>query len=362
VTGVIPPALAPVWRDVAAALPASHRGEPREVRPAGPAESPSARVWRVALEDGPRLALKLAAPGAPLDAEAWGLRWLGQRGAPVPAVLAVDPTRPAAWLALAWCGDTTLDEAVQSATPWKLAALGRRLAVAASAVERAYRPVTAGLRRQATWHVRVEALREQTGPWIAAAPKALAWLAEGRRAGSARAAECLLNSQLDGLLERTLAAALGAEADVGSLDYNARNVILGERPSAMTLLDFAATGVDWPERRFVQYGTATGAGPTGGDFRSVIGPASVRAYATAVAPQREADAHDVARAVDAHDVLLLLTAATGLRAVAGGVAHPERAQGWADVSARRVALRRLLRRRLVVDGPAEALRAALRRG
>jgi hypothetical protein len=354
VTGVIPPALVPVWRDVAVALPASHRGEPREVRPAGPAESPSARVWRVTLEDGPKLALKLAAPGAPLDAEAWGLRWLGERGAPVPAVLAVDPTQPAAWLALAWCGDTTLDEAVQTATSWKLATLGRRLAVAASAVERAYRPVTAGLRRQATWHERVAALREQTSPWIAAAPEALAWLGEGRRAGGDRAAE--------NLLERTLAAALGAEADVGSLDYNARNVVLGERPSVMTLLDFAATGVDWPERRFVQYGTATGAGLTGGDFRSVIGPASVRAYATTVAPQREADEHDVARAVDAHDVLLLLTAATGLRAVAGGVAHPERAQGWADVSARRVALRRLLRRRLVVDGPAEDLRATLRRG
>ena len=64
-----------------------------------------------------------------------------------------------------------------------------------------------------------------------------------------------------GALRRTVALALGGEPDVGSLDYNARNVVLDEARGRVTLVDFAATGVDWPERRLVQYATATGTTP-----------------------------------------------------------------------------------------------------
>ena len=64
-----------------------------------------------------------------------------------------------------------------------------------------------------------------------------------------------------GALRRTVALALGGEPDVGSLDYNARNVVLDEAGGRVTLVDFAATGVDWPERRLVQYATATGTTP-----------------------------------------------------------------------------------------------------
>ena len=66
----------------------------------------------------------------------------------------------------------------------------------------------------------------------------------------------------------------------------------------------------------------------------------------------------VVAAVDAHEVLLLLLAAVGLRAVEAGTAHPERARAWSDVQGRREALLALLRRPLSGEGPGAGVRAA----
>jgi hypothetical protein len=336
-----------VWPEVGAALPAPYQGEVVAARRAGGA----GRVWRIDLAGGRALALKLAA-GAPLGSEARTLDWLGQRGAPVPGVLALDGAQePARWLALEWAGDLTLDDALVEATPARRATLGRRLALAVAAVEAAFGPVSEGLRRQPEWGVRVAALREQAAPWAEAAPDALEWLlggfGVGTRAGGAQRA-----------LGETVALALGGAPEVGSLDYNPRNVVLGRfgnRKGRLTLVDFPATGVDWPERRLVQYATGTG-----GTFRSALGPAGVRAYAAAVAPRRGVDPDLVVATVDAHEVLLLLAAAAGLRAVAEGAAHPERAKAWRDVAGRREALLALLRRPVAGGGPAAAVRAAVR--
>ncbi len=186
-----------------------------------------------------------------------------------------------------------------------------------------------------------------------------------------------------GALRRTVALALGGEPDVGSLDYNARNVVLDEAGGRVTLVDFAATGVDWPERRLVQYATATGTTPgsmplgaggavpgagaggapggrQGGTFRSALTAEAVRDYAALVAPRRGTGPAMVVAAVDAHEVLLLLLAAVGLRAVEAGTAHPERARAWSDVQGRREALLALLRRPLSGEGPAAGVRAAVR--
>lgn len=50
----------------------------------------------------------------------------------------------------------------------------------------------------------------------------------------------------------------------GTLDYNARNLILSG--SGSTYLDFSAVGWDWPERRIVQYFMALGAHHPEGNF------------------------------------------------------------------------------------------------
>ena len=178
----------------------------------------------------------------------------------MPAVLAVGRGAPAA-LAGPGAGVATAPWTTPCRAPRRVAggaalwaAPGERLVRAVAAVEAAFWPVSAG--RAAPGGVGRSAWRRcgrRRRRGLAAAPEALAWLLQGR-AGARR-----------GRASRpapggAVALALRGEPDVGSLDYNARNVVLDEARGRVTLLDFAATGVDWPERRLVQYATATGGG------------------------------------------------------------------------------------------------------
>jgi hypothetical protein len=301
----------------------------------------------VHLTGGHRFALKLAAETAPLREEVATLTGLRERGCPVPRIVAVDRSTEPAWVALEWVGDETLDHALQTAPTQRRSVLGRALAQALSNVQAAFAPITARERQSERWDARCTALREQTMPWVEAAPDALAWLV-GR---------ALHSAELDALAA-TLRLALAAEPEVGSLDYHAANVICDG--SRVKFVDWPSVGCDWTERRLAQYATATGAGLPDGNFASALGPAAVRAYAQSSAVYREIDAEDVAQTVDAHEVLLLLTAAASLRMVAEGAAHAERAASWAKVPARRERLLRLLRRRLTLEGPVADLRALLR--
>ncbi|MDQ3703026.1 MAG: hypothetical protein M3442_19205, partial [Chloroflexota bacterium] len=274
--------------------------------------------------------------------------------------------------ALEWCGDDTLDDVLQrtdvlppdirraagAPDPWAagredVTRLGVALAASVAAVERAFAPATARLRADpGTWLPRWRALQAQTEPWAAGAAQGLAWLTGEP-----------LSQSLAEALRVAVALAMNALPSAGSLDYNARNAVLngvaGGTPR-LTLLDFSATGMDWPARRFVQYGTAAGGGQHSGNFVSAIQPASTLAYAEAVAPLWGTDAPAVQQTVDAHDLLLLLTAAQSLRAIASGKAHPERTRAWSDTGARRERLLSLLRRPLAPQGPAESVRAHLR--
>ncbi len=335
------PALAALWPEVEALLPEDRRA------PLARAEPVSARVWRVALANGTVLALKLAAgneaSARALAMEARALAWLGRRSCPVPQVVAQPAEALPRWLALSWHGDQTLEALLAAAKPPQRARLGQQLAEAATCVEAAFQPLTAAERDNPPgWEARVRALRAQAAPWIAAAPEALAWLLERT-----------LDRQTQAWLNEALTLAADAEPSIGSLDYNAQNAVLDGR--RLTLLDFSAVGVDWPERRFVQYGTAAAGG-----FASAICPSSVRRYAALSAPLRSLDTAAVERLVDAHDLWLLLVAAQQLRAVAEGRAAAERAHAWRNVPERRQQLLRLLRRRLVRHGPAEAVRRRLR--
>ncbi|MBI3972469.1 MAG: hypothetical protein HY332_14405 [Chloroflexi bacterium] len=376
---IAPLPVAQHWLAVVARLPPAWQAAASEVKLAEHATAISARVWRVQLGAGWALALKLAAEGAPLETEAQALRWLAAHRCPVPSVLAVSPEQPLAWITLEWCGDRTLDDEAETASPNRLASLGRRLAATIPLLEQGFAPLTAQTQSdRQSWEARVAALRTQSATWLEATPEALAWLF-GRplRAPAVRTVRAALEHAID------------ADPDIGSLDYNARNVVVVER--GLVIVDFAAVGVDWPERRFVQYGTATGSGAelagddepppdanapesrghrsTGetatdhapaGNFATVIGPASARHYAELTARWRQAEVRERLWLVDAHDLLLLCMAAGQLQLIATGQAVRQRARAWANVDARRERLRRLLTRRVAPDGPAAAARRALR--
>jgi hypothetical protein len=329
-----------VWPEVAAALDAARPPVPLDVRRV------SERVWKVSLPRGRALAVKLAVPGAALDVEAQALAWLTRCGCAVPALLATSGTRPLRWIALEWCGDRTLADVVVA--PKAPAGLGTRLAATCARVEAAFARLAGpngGVPDGAAGE-----LRRQSAAWVAAAPAALEWLMGPHPAG--------LGDVVLDMLDAALACAVDAAPTLGSLDYNPRNVVVAR--GRLFLVDFAAVGADWPERRFVQYGTGTGAGLPGGTFATVIGPAALRRFAAETCLPRGRTETAVRHAADAHDVLLLLTAAAELRLVAAGTAHPERIAAWGNVADRRQRLLELLLRRLSPDGPAERFRQGLR--
>jgi hypothetical protein len=341
----LPAPLERLWPAVRRALPADWQASVAGARPAGSPGRLSARVWRVALQDGRVLSLKLAAPEAPVHREAQVLRWLGARGCAVPTVLAVDHQPAPEWLAVEWCGDETLDERAQGSNRQggdALDHLGVQLARALASVERAFASLATS-RTNA-----LPTLRAQLTPWRDNATETLQWLF-----GTAWSPEVIR------ALEDTFSLAEASTPSVGSLDYHAHNVVLdGPR---LTMIDFGAVGFDWAARRLAQYAAATGAGRVDGTFLSVLGPAAVTQFADEVARVQGTDALLLAQTVDAHDAVLFLIAAAQLRLVLTGRSHPERATSWRNTESRRLHLQHLLRRSLTTDGPAERLRSLLRR-
>jgi hypothetical protein len=276
----------------------------------------TARVGKVILEDGTTAARKAAAPGAPVAGEAAALRFLRARGCPVPYVLAADETA----LLTEWVGDTTLDDALQAGEEVDGAALLSAVRSVSEALA-AVVPSKEGAR---------DALAADLGAWAGAMPDALAWL------GASYAAEALAP-----VIERALAC----PPRPGSLDYTARNVVLSE--SGPVLIDFAAVGFDWDERRAAQYALSAGADRADGEFRSALAGEAV-------------DASWDPEGIDAHEVLLLGIAAEQLRQVAVGRSSRARTAAWRNIERRRESLRRLLARPLCTEGPAAAFRAAVR--
>lgn len=263
------------------------------------------------------VAVKRAAPDAPVAREASVLRFLASRGCAVPGVVEASDEV----LVTEWCGDTTLDDALHEGGEVDTG----RLIEAVYGVSRALAEVVP-VRAAAA-----EQLAAQLAPWIEALPATLAWL-------GASAAERLLGP----VAERAVACT----PQPGSLDYTARNVLLDAAGERIWLIDFAATGFDWNERRLAQYALATGAGRATGVFRSALDRAACAGLGDPTG-------------IDAHETLLLLTAAEHLRQVETGAAHPERARAWSNVAARKLSVLALLRRPLARSGPAAALRAAL---
>ncbi len=98
----------------------------------------------------------------------------------------------------------------------------------------------------------------------------------------------------------------GAAATLGSLDYNARNVMIdGDRPA---FIDFASVGWDWGERRLVQSFNSLGAHRSGGSFVSTLNREVVGEYARQMAKaQGQADDVEIAVRVDYHNLLFYLS-------------------------------------------------------
>ena len=294
----------------------------------------SRRVARVSLADGRAIAVKLFPSNAPTASSAAAtLRFLHGRGALVPEPLAwgdgVDGAH--GWLAMAWAGDRSLDEALhdERAGHPTATALGLGLVEAVATVEAAFAPLSAS----PTPHDARAMLRQLLAPWIDASPSALIWLGVPRHA---------VVSGAD--LARIGSVAMASPLSVGPLDYHAGNVVVEGRGARTTIVDLDHVGWDWPARRMAQYAFATGTTPaqSGGTFRSVLVVPEVRdAAAAALALVHGGAALAWREAIVAHAIILVATAAWHLRQVVEGSADPARAAAWQAVDERRAALRAL---------------------
>ena len=153
----------------------------------------------------------------------------------------------------------------------------------------------------------------------------LAWLGGG---------PMLLNVQaiVDEIWEDMSNCLHNAQARLGNLDYNARNVVIdGDSP---TFIDFASVGWDWSERRLVQTFNSLGAHRSGGRFVSTLNREVVGEYASQSAKGRSDEAEI---RVDYHNILFYLSI---IHRLLQAIAQPEREasifllDAWGDAKPR----------------------------
>ena len=254
----------------------------------------------------------------PLQTEATVLATLHRNGCRVPKV--VWTSEPLQALLLEWCGEHTLDTLAQrhqGARP--PAIVGRVLKelcqMETSFVENAefLKPYVFGFDSRAT----LERLLEQ-------GKRTLGYLLTP------------ISTQVQNAWDALSVRLLDAPTTLGTLDYNARNVVVaGGKP---TFIDFGSIGWDWQERRLVQLFNSIGAFTEGANFVSLLNRELVHHYATWVATHRETCSPSaIATRVDAHQLLFYLSVVHRLLRV---VARPETADSqmllhaWGDARAR----------------------------
>jgi hypothetical protein len=119
---------------------------------------------------------------------------------------------------------------------------------------------------------------------------------------------------------------------LGSLDYNARNVIIDqEKP---TFIDFASVGWDWGERRLVQSLNSIGANWEGGNFVNLLDSETVNIYAIEASNYRkDCSRSEIAVRVDYHHLLFYLIA---IYQLVHAIARKNQAflKTWGDAKAR----------------------------
>lgn len=304
----------------------------------------ASEVWRLQLDDGGTAIAKRHPFGWTeqgtlrdrLVVEAKVLGLLHRAGCPVPAFLGADPEAQVVFLED--CGSETLDDWLQENPRVDRAAYARAAVTGAHAIER----VLASHATELEEHVAIGAGRAELAiAWQAAGEQARAGLAFllGQRPERLRGAEGLLAAIVDNLARRA--------PTLGSVDYNARNVVLDQDRDAFSFIEFSVIGWDWPERRLVQYTTGLGAHRPTGHIVPLLDRVSAAGFG-------EVDAD--LRALDGHRVVFLLNAAGLLaRALAKRADRPLLLTAWTDPDRRARELLTELALPWVPDSPAGEL-------
>ncbi len=238
----------------------------------------------------------------------------------------------AGYLLMEWCGDTTLDDLAQEVPIDEIKPIVQNTVRAFCQLEQGFaksadtlNPYIYPLDYPTDLHNLMQTLLDQGRKTL----DYLAWL-KGEPMPSGQAI------RLDAIWERLSNRLHSATPTLGTLDYNARNIVLdGDTP---TFIDFGSIGWDWGERRLVQSLNSLGANRANGNFVSLLEPETIKEYAKQVTTYREGCSEtEIAAQVDRHQLLFCLSI---IHRLLQATAQPEEAgskatlQAWGNPKAR----------------------------
>ena len=266
----------------------------------------------------------------PFQTESAALLRLHQAGCRVPELYWWSDS--ASCLLMEWCGDTTLDDLAQETPTDELKPIVQNTVRAFCQLEEGFAKTAHALNPYIYPLDYSVFLQDMMGALLDQGRKTLDYLAwmKGEPMSPDQA------GTLDTIWERLSNRLNRATPTLGTLDYNARNIVLdGSTP---TFIDFASIGWDWGERRLVQSLNSLGANRTDGRFVSLLDREIVKQYAGQVAAHRENWSEtEIAVQVDYHQLLFYLSIVYRLLQ---STAQPETAeskatlQAWGDPKAR----------------------------
>jgi len=310
-------------------------------------------VWRVEFADGRKLVAKHQLCGWFTGGAAHDLLTVEQRvldllagtGCAVPRVLGVE--RQAQIIFLEYCGRRTLDDVVQDTSARR--SYARRTVAGFCEIERVFQERQEELLVHISPQADVGHLEQAWRQASGRAREGLEHLLRFRRTGQSEGRELL-----DEILRR-----LGRRRpSLGSIDYNARNVVVDLDSGRLRFIEFAQIGWDWPERRLVQYTTSLGAGRPGGNFQGLLDAETAALYAELAGDPSGAGV------LDCHHLVFHLNAAALLRAAleTPGERDSRRLlQAWKNPRQRLERLAHILAQPLSADPLAGELREMFRR-
>ena len=266
----------------------------------------------------------------PFQTEIAALLRLHQAGCRVPELYWWSES--ARCLLMEWCGDTTLDDLAQETPIDELKQVVQNTVRAFCQLERGFAKTADALNPYIYPLDYPTFLRDMMGALLDQGRKTLDYLGwmKGEPMPSDQA------GTLDAIWERLSNRLHGTTPTLGTLDYNARNIVVnGETP---TFIDLGSIGWDWGERRLVQSLNSLGANRTNGKFVSLLEQEIVKEYAGQVAEHREDWSEtEIAAQVDYHQLLFYLSI---IYRLLQSTAQPETAeskatlQAWGDLKTR----------------------------
>ena len=277
----------------------------------------TAGVWDVQMEGGARVVAKHQGFGEYargraddlLNVESEVLRLLADERCPVPNLLGTDPDTQ--FIFFEHRGQPTADDFCQDVDSTQRMELAEKVVQGFCRIEAALFAHQEDLLDLLTSAGTISSLRQRDAASVVQAQDALC------RLGHLFPAAIPGHGNLDELLQAIAGQLSSRRPTLGSMDYNARNIVVDEETGEPSFIEFAKIGWDWPERRLVQYATSLGAGRDKGEFIEMMSARTVRLYASCV-PR---DLQGRAFALDGHRILFLLNAAAML---SGAIDDPQK--------------------------------------